>query len=342
MTAAVAAVPTPAARRPDPWRAGAHPGSIIFSTPEQPPAMWGHRGEVLWAEGESLLLVGTPGVGKTTLAGQLLRGRLGLSDDLLGYPIRATSSRVLYLAMDRPGQVVRSLRRQFHHTDERVLADRLVIWKGPPPVDLAQDDGALLRLAEIHGADTVVVDSLKDAAVGLTEDIVGAAYNRARQVALAAGVQVLELHHTTKRGPNGAKPTALADVYGSAWITAGAGSVLMLIGDAGDPVVSMHHLKQPAEVVGPLTLQHDAAHGSTTVVGDTDPRTLLRASGARGVTAKTLAEALFGTPDRNAIEKARRKLDALVRAGAAVKVPDPSHTSGGTPESVYVIPDKAA
>jgi hypothetical protein len=40
-------------------------------------------------------------------------------------------------------------------------------------------------LCEDADADTVVVDSLKDAAIGLSHDDVGSAYNRARQIAIA-------------------------------------------------------------------------------------------------------------------------------------------------------------
>ena len=106
-----------------------------------------------------------------------------------------------------------------------------------------------------------MVDSLKDAAVGLTDDETASGYNRARQLAITAGVQVLELHHLVKRGADGKAPTTLADVYGSAWLTAGAGSVLLLTGDAGDPIVRASHLKQPMEPWGPAEMAHDHAEG---------------------------------------------------------------------------------
>lgn len=54
----------------------------------------------------------------------------------------------------------------------------------------------LLRKARANGCDAVVMDPLKDAIVGLTDDQVAAAYNCARQTALTAGVQIVELHHT--------------------------------------------------------------------------------------------------------------------------------------------------
>jgi len=81
------------------------------------------------------------------------------------------------------------------------LDARLSVWPGPPPYDLARYPALLLKLRQQANADTVIVDSLKDAAIGLKDDDVGAGYNRARQHATTAGVQVIELHHIRK-APN--------------------------------------------------------------------------------------------------------------------------------------------
>jgi hypothetical protein len=78
------------------------------------------------------------------------------------------------------------------------LHEHRTVWQGPPPGDLAKYPSLLLELCKQACADAVIVDSLKDAAVGLSADEVGAGYNRARQNACAAGVQVLELHHLRK------------------------------------------------------------------------------------------------------------------------------------------------
>ena len=50
--------------------------------------------------------------------------------------------------------------------------------------DMAKYPDLLVRMAEGAYANTVVVDSLKDAAIGLNEDETGAGWNRARQKAL--------------------------------------------------------------------------------------------------------------------------------------------------------------
>lgn len=310
-------MPTP--QPPSRLRDGA---SFILDAPTTVPAVWGWGDDVLWAEGESLMLVGPPGVGKTTLTGQVLRARLGLAESVLGFGVAPTDSRVLYLAMDRPSQIARSLRRTFVEADRPVLAERLRVWEGPPPGDVAKHPDVLVSLARLAEADTLIIDSVKDAAVGLTEDEVAAAYNRARQTALAAGVQVLELHHLVKRGPNGAKPTQLADVYGSAWLTAGAGSVVLLWGGGGSPLVEWHHLKQPAAQVGPMMVEHDHDHGVSSVWHATDLDAMLTAAGASGVTARQAACALFSTdePDDAAVKRAARRLDGMVKNGVAVKV----------------------
>ncbi|MFE0133801.1 AAA family ATPase [Streptomyces sp. NPDC059037] len=290
-------------------------GGFILDAAATPPAVWGVGGDVLWAEGEALMLCGPSGVGKTTLAAQIVRGRLGLGSTVLGYPVQQGGGRVLYLACDRPAQASRAMQRLFSENDRTVLDERLRVWKGPPPHDFAKRPETLTEMCRAHGADTVIVDSLKDVALGLSGDEVGAGYNRARQMAIVSGVQVIEQHHQVKRGANGTTPNTLADVYGSTWITSGAGSVILLWGDAGDPVVSFRHLKQPMNEIGPFQVTHDHTAGTTSVHDQLDLVGLVRAAGGYGMTALTAAEALFEAkkPTSAQKEKARRKLDALCR-----------------------------
>ncbi|MGN7799288.1 bifunctional DNA primase/polymerase [Leifsonia sp. 22587] len=293
-------------------------GEFTLDIPDGTPAVWGDGGQVLWAEGEALMVVGPPGVGKTTLSNQLVRSRIGLGGDVLGLPVVPSKRRVLYLAMDRPRQIARSLRRSFRPHERQMLDERLVVWQGPPPADLAAHPETLLDMAKQASADTVIIDSLKDAAIGLTEDEVGAGYNRARQLALAAGVEVLEIHHMVKNGANGTKPNNLQSVYGSAWLTAGAGSVILLWGEAGDTTVELVHLKQPAETLGPWQLHHDHQAGVTTVLQGTTTIDLLLSAGDRGLSAADLAS-LRDDDSRAGKEKARRDLQRLVRQELATE-----------------------
>lgn len=293
-------------------------GSFILDAPDHVPAVWGRGDQVLWAEGESLIIAGSPGVGKTTLAAQIVRARITpREEDVLGLPVAPTSSRVLYLAMDRPRQIARALRRTLGDLPRELLDGRLVFWPGPPVADIAKHPETLKGYADLAGADTIVVDSLKDAEVGLSDDEVGAGYNRARQLAIAGGIEVLELHHTVKRGFNGGKPTTLADLYGSTWLSSGAGSVVLLAGEAGDPIVELLHLKTPAAEVGPMRVIHDHDAGTSAVWHSTDLLMMARVKGAAGVTAKDAARALFSVeiPKPAQVEKARRKLQALAKGG---------------------------
>jgi replicative DNA helicase len=237
------------------------------------------------------MLTGTQGVGKTTLAQQLVLSLIGVLDaPVLGLPV-VPGRRVLYLAMDRPHQIRRAFRRQCRDQHRDVLNENLVIWKGPPPADLAKHTELLTELAEQAKADVVVVDSLKDAAVGLSEDEVGAGWNRAAQGLLATGRNLLVLHHRKKRGKNA--KTTLDDVYGSTWLTSGMGSVVLLDGNPGDPVVEFRHLKFPVSEVGPMKVSHEQATGLMTVAEEVDLVAVAQAEG--NITVKHAAQLLFGS-----------------------------------------------
>lgn len=307
------------AEMPDVFQGG---GSFVLDVPEIPPAVWGDGKSVIWAEGEACMIAAPQGVGKTTVALQVVRARLGLADKVLGYSVKRTGGKVLYLAMDRPAQMRRAANRIFVESDRRLLNERLVIWQGPPPYDVATRRDILAVMARKAGADTIIIDSLKDAAIGLSEDAVGAGYNRARQQALNEGVQVLELHHTVKRGFNGSAPDDIAGVYGSTWLTSGAGSVVSLYGEAGDPVVSWRHLKQPMDEVGPFQIVHDHEAGTSEVEQQADVFAMVKRTGTAGLTALAFAEILFGTVKVTGAQKMKavRRLDKKVSDGYLVKM----------------------
>lgn len=288
--------------------------TFILDEPADLEPLWGRGNEVLWAKGEPLLIGGPPGVGKTTLAGQIIGGLIGIRSDVLGLPV-ASARRVLLLAMDRPRQVRRALRRLFGEQHRQALAAHLIVRPGPLAAELGKRPEILVELARHYSADVVIVDSLKDAAVKLTDDEVGGNVNRAVQMCVARDVDVLVLHHQRK-GQGGSKPTSLEDVYGSTWITAGAGSVILLWGEAGSELVELTHLKQPADPVGPWTIEHDHHAGTSTVTRGFDALAFLRHRGPLGATVSDAAQAEHGTPQATGSAKwkrTERRLRALVR-----------------------------
>lgn len=322
-----------------------HGGSWLLDAPEETPTIWGRGTEVLWARGEALMIAGPQGVGKTTLASQILKGCLSLQDEVLGYPIVGTDQRVLYLAMDRPQQARRNLARMFAGLEEHrdYLDEMLRILEGPPPQDFAQAPEVLAQMCREHEADVVFIDSLKDAAIGLSKDEVGAGYNKARQIALADGVNVVELHHFVKNGSDGGKPNHINGIYGSTWLTTGAGSVIMLWGDPGDPEVEFKHLKQPVDEAGPFKIEHNNRTGVSVRVYEEskDLLSMARRCKSTGISAKESAVVLFDLGDGGKvltkdINKARRRLDRYVEEGKLHRV-DPERQGAGNEARWFLV-----
>lgn len=293
--------------------------AFAFEETADVPSLWGDGQAVAWPAGEGLMLVGPDGVGKTALQQQLILARIGLRADLLSVRVERTKRRVLYVAADRPRQAARSFRRMVGEGDEKALSERLIVWPGPLPFDLAADPSALARFVAEHDAGELYIDALKDVALDLTKDETGSRVNRAFAETIAAGVELCVAHHQRKEQASSAKagkPNRLADVYGSRWLTAGMGSVVLLWGEPGDLVVDLTHLKQPAEEIGPLQVLHDHRVGASSVFHPFDLEQLIdQAYG--GLSVKDAAVAMFGKdkPNRNEIEKARRRLESLVGKG---------------------------
>jgi energy-coupling factor transporter ATP-binding protein EcfA2 len=299
--------------------------------------VWGGN-EVLWAKGEGAVIAGPQGTGKSTLAQQLCLRRLGIiKSKLLGYTVATDDRPVLYLAMDRPPQIRRSLRRMVAMADEdarTVLRDRLVVWSGPVPLKANEAPKTFCEWVRRRGREPglVIVDSLKDLVSGLIDDAHGIGFNDAMQMVLETlGCEFLTLHHQRKPTVGNSKPNKLADLYGNTWFTAGQGSVISLWGQPGDAAVELSHLKQPQEKVGPLTVNH--SHFAGTSLSVDVPAQLLEHAMAWGgpFSAKAIARRVYGLADDQDLpeaqrSKVRRELDKLVRSGA---LKHEAGTSGG-------------
>lgn len=318
-----------------------HNGSTILDAPLLAESVWGQNHRCLWAKGEPFLIVGPDGVGKTTLAQRLALLRAGIrTGDMLGLAVQPDAHRVLYLACDRPSHAIRSFRRMVDDDDSELLAERLEIWKGPLPFDLGKNPEGLAALAKAVGAGTIFLDSLKDVAADLSKEEVGARLNTAFQTCVADGIEIAGLHHQRKAQAGAGKPRHIADVYGSRWITAGAGSIIMLWGEPGDSVVDLDHLKQPSEQFGPVQIVHDHIAGITTLVDQIDAYTLVMAATVGGTTAGEAAIRLYGNPnpDRNSVEKARRQLERLANDGRIHKRDgSKGGATGGEPARYYPL-----
>jgi replicative DNA helicase len=317
-------------------------GDAIFSVPENPEAIWGEGDNVLWAKGEALMVTGPSGVGKTTLVQQVVFARCGVrsaAKEVLSLPVvEDTEGKVLYVAADRPRQIMRSMRRMVHDDDLDKLNERLVVWGGPLPTPVTSDIGVLLELALEAGARTVAFDSLKDLVYNLESPEAAAQYNAARQLLITHGVDVVEIHHNRKPANGATKANKLTDVFGGMWLTAGAGSVVIVWGEAGDEVVEFTHAKQVANKLGPWKLEHNHSKGTTKVRGKVDVLQLLAAS-PNGVTVRTVAMALCNTakPTDAEQQRAKRVLRKLVADGSAVKVPGDRGGAGGSAGDLYQL-----
>jgi hypothetical protein len=226
--------------------------------------LWGEEPHILMAAGEPLLICGGDGTGKTTIGQQVALARAGVQiGNILGYPVRPdTKGKVLYVAADRPKQAKRSLRRMVRPEDYEVLQERFIVLKGG-----GFNIGALTKVAREVGATSVFVDTLGASVDGdLGSNDIGMQVYHSLQEAAAAGIEVVLLHHDRKGEGEGGWQ-GIREVYGSRWITAACGSVVMLRGKPGSSEVWLRHVKQPDQAVGPAQVHHDASNGRSYLDG---------------------------------------------------------------------------
>ncbi|WP_302497045.1 bifunctional DNA primase/polymerase [Rhodococcus pyridinivorans] len=313
-------------------------GSFILDQPEVPTAVWGSGEQVLWAEGEALMLTGHQGTGKTTLAQQVILHRLGVrTGPFLGFDVPVVMRPVLYLAMDRPTQAARSMRRMVGEEHRAVLDEYVVVWSGPLPFDPLGSPSIVADWATEYVPDlsVVVVDSVKDYAAmrSLSDDSIASGLNSSWQELIARKIEVVLLHHERKAANGEKRRIALDNVFGSTLLTSGTGSVFGIEGNPGDEVVTLHHLKQPAETLPPLEVHHDHPSGTSTVhSGPRTVREVLALAGDNGATAAEIIVRLGLKDTENNRRKIRKEISDM--ADTAV-IP-----GGQNPDGRGKLPDR--
>lgn len=290
------------------------------------PPIWGHeKGAALWSSGESLMIVGPPGAGKSTLAHLVVFARLGLLAEVVGHDVVDDGGKVLYLAMDRPKQIQRAMRRLVRPEHETTLRTRLVVHRGPLPFSVTEGAGQtrIRDWARSIGATTVVVDSIKDVLPDASAEESAGNYNLARQSCLAAGIEWIELHHNRKANGTNKEPNTLEDVYGARWITAGAGSVISLWQDEpGSPLVSLRHIRAAGEKLFDTPMVLDPVAGTLEARATATLEDHLKQVGKHGTTVAAAAEAIHGLKVKpGQVEAVRNKLKRMKDNGKVEIVP---------------------
>ncbi len=318
-------------------------GGSILDEPEGVPAVWGSGDNVLWAQGQGMMITSHQGVGKTTIAQQLTLWRIGIRFNdagFLGYPINDDGRSVVYLAMDRPAQAFSSFRRMLTEEDREILDQRMVLRKGPLPVDALSSIPALADYVQLICPDvgTVVIDSVKDMVGGrsLSSDEVGAGINSSVQEVLARGVEVVLLHHHRKAQNGSERFNTLDDVFGSTLITSGLGSIFALRGLPGTLTPELIHLKQPVMPVE-MMLRHDHKTGTTSIEnGAVESIDMLREAGDLGMTLVDIALRRFGRAEKTDTQKIKRELKEYLASGRVKVVPGFVSSSGRSPDRYFI------
>lgn len=225
--------------------------------------LWGNpteNGTMAWAQNQGTIIAGPPGTGKSTIALQVILRRCGIVDgDVLGLPVTVAEDPTVYLALDRADQIRQSARRMLApDLDPEVAARLQVIDALPLGIDL-RDPVTFIEWLKDRDAGCVAMDSAKDLGFDLNDSSEGQAFNHLIQAVLRADIQVLVTHHSRKTPRGDRKPLTLNDLHGSQWVAAGAGSVIMLDGEAGPKDKRLFHVKPLTVPMAPLSigLVHD-------------------------------------------------------------------------------------
>lgn len=215
---------------------------------------WGSEQHCLWAEGEPFYIFASPGVGKSTLVQQLALVRAGIRDhEVAGHPVKTDPRKVLYLALDRPKQIIRSWRRMVSEKDREALDFCISVWPKPPPFMVSKNPERLVSWVQQFGeVGTVIVDSFFNLAPNLSDEEGAANANNAFQGLMAEGIDLCILHHDRKREQSERKRVTMDDMYGGRPISGGAGAIAYLDGEPNTGKFEVKFVKAPAGPVDPI------------------------------------------------------------------------------------------
>jgi hypothetical protein len=297
---------------------------FMFGEVAEDVPIWGDGDRLLWTEGGGLMIPSDQGLGKSFTAQQIVLGRLGLGPGhLLGLTLHklAPEKSVVYLALDRPRQIARSMVRLFNTDAEREVAkQRLKIWTKTAPIDILGDSHAFadwLQDTFGTGIGDVIVDSVKDLTpADLSKGDVGQALDMAWKECRARGMSTLLLHHERKTGNDASRANrqpSLDNIYGSVWLTSGMDSVLHIQGQQGANIVTYTHLKPIIDLLDPIDAMHDQERGRTDVLG---------------LTKKS------GDPSSDKVAKTLAVIARETQGGAVVTATDVALATGISPASV--------
>jgi len=186
--------------------------------------------------------------------------------DILGWPVEPipTDQTILYIAADRPKQAMRSLRRMIPTTAKNLVRERLIFEHTRQLY--ADQPHNILEACQQANAKVVVIDSTKDVAVGpLKDEATAKSFMDNIQACIANDIEVIYMHHPRK-APNetGKREIDIDDVYGSTWLTAGAGSVLLVNGKPGSGLLRVEQLKAPSQFIQPFDVSVNYDTGELT------------------------------------------------------------------------------
>ncbi len=135
--------------------------------------MWGDGDNILWAEGESLIIAGPDGVGKTTVAG-LIRAPASASVTalVLGMAVTPGKQNVLLCRWTAPGRPGARCGACSPRPTGTSSSSGCGSGRDRPGRPRPQRPDAR-RAGSLADADTIVVNSLKDAALKLADDETG-------------------------------------------------------------------------------------------------------------------------------------------------------------------------